>query len=62
MARQLDGDNNSVEAWRTATAAKAMTAAAVMLVSDTAATLGATQSAADGRPVSNDESAAIAMQ
>jgi hypothetical protein len=44
-----------------ATAAEAITAAAV-LISDAAATPAATQSAADGRPDSNNDYAAIAMQ
>ena len=39
MVCQPDGDNNSVEAWQTATMAEAMTAVAVTLVSDAAATL-----------------------
>ena len=44
------------------TAAEATTTAAVTLVSNAAATLTATQSAANGRPDGNDGSAAIAMQ
>ena len=42
--------------------AEATAAAAMMLVSNAAVTLAATQSAADGRPVGEDESTAIAMQ
>jgi hypothetical protein len=61
MARQPDGDDNSVEAWQTATAAEATRAVAVMLVSDAAAMPAATQSVADGRPAGDDESAAIAI-
>jgi hypothetical protein len=49
MVRRPDGDDDSAEAWQTATAAEATTAAAV-LVSDAAAMSMATQSAADGRP------------
>ena len=45
-----------------ATVAEATMMAAVTLVSNAAATPAATQSAADGRPVGDDESAAIAMQ
>jgi hypothetical protein len=45
-----------------ATGAEATTVAEVTLVSDAAATLAATQSAANGGPVGDDESAAIAMQ
>jgi hypothetical protein len=44
------------------TAAEVTVAAAVTLVSDAAATPAATQSAANGGLVGNDESAAIAMQ
>ena len=62
MARRSDGDDDSAEAWQTATATEATTAAAVTLVSDAAATPAATQSAADGMPVGCDESAAITMQ
>ena len=62
MVRRPDGDDSSAEAWQTATVAEATTAAAVTLVSDTAATKTATQSVADGGPVGNDNSAAIAMQ
>ncbi len=42
--------------------AEATTAEAVTLVSNAAATLAATQSAANGGPVGGDESAAIDMQ
>jgi hypothetical protein len=45
-----------------AMAAEATTAEAVMLVSDAAAPPTAARSVADGGPVGNDESAAIAMQ
>ncbi len=62
MVRRSDGDDDSAEAWQTATAAKATTAAAVTLVSNPAAMPTATQSVADSRPVGDDESAAIAMQ
>ena len=54
--------------WRGALAAvwpleaEATPVAEVTLVSDAAATLAATQSAANGGPVGDDESAAIAMQ
>ncbi len=46
----------------TATAAEATTAEVVTLVSNAAAMLMATQSAANGRPDGDDGSAAIAMQ
>ena len=62
MIRWPDGDNNSAEAWQTATAAEATTAAAVTLISDAAAIPMGTQSAADGGPVGDDDSATIAMQ
>ena len=62
MVRRPDGDNDSAEAWQTATAAEAMTTGAVMLVSNAAAMPTATQSVADGGPVGDDDSAAIAMQ
>ena len=48
MVSRPDGDDNSVEAWQTATAAETTTAAAVTLVSDAATTPAATKSAADG--------------
>ena len=57
-----DGDDDSAEAWQMATVAEATAAAAVTLVSDSAAKPAATQSAADGRPISEDQSAAITMQ
>jgi hypothetical protein len=61
MDRRPDRDVNSVEAWQTATVAEATTAAAV-IVSDVAVTPTATQSAANGKPDDNNDSAAIAMQ
>ena len=61
MVRRPDGDDDSVEAWQTATAAEA-TMVVVVLVSDAAGTPTATQSAANGRPDGNNNSAAIAMQ
>ena len=45
-----------------ATAAEATMAAVVTPISNTAATLTATQSVANGGPVGDDGSAAIAMQ
>jgi hypothetical protein len=45
-----------------ATAAEATTAASVTLVSDAAVTPTATQSAANGGPVGDNDSAAITMQ
>jgi hypothetical protein len=62
MVRRPDGDKNSVEAWQMATAAEATMAAVVTPISNTAATLTATQSVANGGPVGDDGSAAIAMQ
>ena len=62
MVRRPDGDGDSEEAWQTATMAEATAAAAMMLVSNAAATPAATQSVADGGPVGEDESTAIAMQ
>ena len=62
MAPQPDRDDDSAEAWQTATAAEAMTAAMVTLVSDAAETPATTQSAAGDRLVGGDEFAAIAMQ
>jgi hypothetical protein len=62
MVRRPDGDDDSAEAWQTATAAEAMTAAAVLLVPNAAAMPTATQSAADGRRVGDNNSAVIAMQ
>ena len=62
MVRRPDGDNDSAEAWQTATAADATTAAAVTLVSDAAAMSTATQSAANGGPVGDNNSGTIAMQ
>ena len=62
MVRQPDGENDSAEAWQTATRAEATTAAAVTLIFNAPATPTATQSAADGRLVGDDNSAAIAMQ
>ena len=62
MVRRPDGDNDSAEAWQTVKTAEATTAVAVMLVSDIAAMQAATQSAANGGPVGNGNSAAIAMQ
>ena len=61
MVRRPDGDDDSAEAWQTATAAEATEAAAV-LVSDVAAMLAATQSVANCRPDGDNNSAAIAMQ
>ena len=61
MVCRPDGDNDSAEAWQTATAAEASLAAAV-LVSNAAAMPAATKSAANGRPDGDDDSAAIAMQ
>ena len=58
-----DGDDNSAEAWQTATAAEATTAVMVTFVSDAAVTLSCSQqSASDGGPVGNGNSVAIAMQ
>ncbi len=62
MVCRPDGNNDSAEAWQTATAAEATMAVAVTLVSDAAAMPTATQSAADGRPVGDNDSAAITMQ
>ena len=62
MVRWPDGDDDSAEAWQTAMAAEATAAAAVTIISNAAVTPTATQSAADGRPVGNNDSGAIAMQ
>ncbi len=62
MVHWPDWDDDSAEAWQTAMAAEATATAAVTLVSDAAAMLATTQSAADGGPVGDANSAAIAMQ
>jgi hypothetical protein len=52
-----------VEAWQTAMAAEATMAAALTLISDTAVTLTRSQqSAADGGPLGDNNSATIVMQ
>ena len=63
MVRRPDGEDGSAEAWQTATAVEATTAAAVMLFSNAAVTLThGQQSAANGGPVGDNNSVAIAMQ
>ena len=61
MVRQPDGDDDSVKAWPTATVAEAMTVVAVLPDSNSAAMPTATQSAANGGPAGNKDSAVIAM-
>ena len=62
MVCRPDGDDDSAKSWQTAAAVEATTVAAVMLVSNATAMPAATQSAADGGPIGDNESAAIAMQ